>query len=92
MPVCMRSAVRDLFELPGESVTIKTQDASAPISAEQIVSIGMLGSSEALSWSQREGGLHITTPAERSCDHAYAFKIVHRERENQTAMRMKTNI
>jgi hypothetical protein len=39
------------------------------------VSIGMLGSSETLSWSQREDGLHITTPSQRPCDHAYSFEI-----------------
>ncbi len=60
---------------PGESALIKSLATGSRISAEQIASIEMLGSSEALSWSQGEDGLHITTPAQRPCDHAYSFKI-----------------
>ncbi len=60
---------------PGESAVIKSLGSGSPSSADQIESIVMLGSSESLSWSQREDGLHITTPAQRPCDHAYAFKI-----------------
>jgi len=60
---------------PGESAVIKSLGSGSPVNAEQIMSIGMLGSPEALSWSQREDGLYITTPSQRPCDHAYTFKI-----------------
>ena len=60
---------------PGKSVTIKTLGSGSPIKAEQIQQIQMLGSRETLSWSQAGDGLHITTPAQKPCDHAYAFKL-----------------
>ena len=60
---------------PGESTVIKSLGSGSPFSAGQIESIVMLGSSEVLSWSQREDGLHITTPSQQPCDHAYTFKI-----------------
>lgn len=60
---------------PGESAVIKSLGSGSQISAEQIASIEMLGSSETLSWSQHADGLHITTPAQPPCDHAYSFKI-----------------
>jgi hypothetical protein len=45
------------------------------VKAERVEKIQMLGSAESLSWSQREDGLQIMTPAQRPCDHAYTFKI-----------------
>lgn len=60
---------------PGEHVVITSLGAGSPIAAERIESIGMLGSSETLSWSQHEDGLHIATPSHRPCDHAYTFRI-----------------
>jgi alpha-L-fucosidase len=60
---------------PGESAVIKSLGSGSPVSADQIVSMEMLGSSERLDWSQHEDGLHITTPSQRPCDHAYSFKI-----------------
>ena len=60
---------------PGESAVIKSLGTGSPFAADQIASITMLGSAEALSWSQQEDGLHVTTPSQRPCDHAYTFKI-----------------
>lgn len=60
---------------PAEHVVIKSLGSGSPLPAEQIESIGMLGSSETLSWSQHEDGLHITSLSQRPCDHAYTFRI-----------------
>lgn len=61
---------------PGSSVKITSLAAGSPLSAEQISSIHMLGSDEALSWTQQDDGLQIDTPARKPCDHAYTFKIM----------------
>ncbi len=61
---------------PGENAVIKSLATGSLLAAEQIVAIEMLGSSEALAWSQREDGLHIATPRQHPCDHAYTFKII----------------
>ncbi len=61
---------------PGENAVIKSLATGSLLAAEQIASIEMLGSSEALAWSQRKDGLHIATPLQRPCDHAYTFKII----------------
>ncbi len=78
---------------PGESVVIKSLASGSRISAEQIESIGILGSSEALSWSQHEDGLHIMTPSQPPCDHAYSFKItlnpIERKFQNRRPRRQK---
>ncbi len=60
---------------PGQSAVIQSLGSGSSLKAEQIGSIHMLGSSEALTWTQREDGLHVTTPSQRPCDHAYTFKI-----------------
>jgi alpha-L-fucosidase len=60
---------------PGEQAVIKSLGRGSSLAAEQIESVEMLGSSEALTWSQQEDGLHITTPSQRPCDHAYTFKL-----------------
>jgi alpha-L-fucosidase len=59
----------------GDKAVIRSLGLGSLLPAEQIASIGMLGSSETLSWSQQADGLHITTPLQRPCDHAYTFKI-----------------
>jgi alpha-L-fucosidase len=58
---------------PGEQLTI---DSLKRLYASEICSVKMLGIDAALDWSLTEGGLVIKTPAERPCEHAYAFKIV----------------
>jgi alpha-L-fucosidase len=60
---------------PGKEALIRSLRSGASISEERIASIQMLGASETLTWSQREDGLHIATPQQRPCDHAYTFKI-----------------
>lgn len=55
--------------------TIRSLGSAAAPTA-QIEQITMLGTSEALVWSQDADGLMIKTPAQRPCDHAYVFKIV----------------
>lgn len=42
---------------------------------DQIDSIKLLGSKAKLRWSRTAGGLNITMPKERPCDHAVVFKI-----------------
>ncbi len=58
----------------GETV-IHTLGSGSRLPADQIESIHMLGLAEALSWSQRDDGLHITMPSQKPCDHAYTFKL-----------------
>jgi alpha-L-fucosidase len=60
---------------PGESVTIRSLGSGSPISADRIDHILMLGSDEPLSWTQSGEGLQVNTPAQKPCDHAFAFKI-----------------
>lgn len=60
---------------PGEAATVKSLGNASPVRAERIEHIQMLGSAEPVSWSQDDQGLHIQTPAQRPCDHAFTFKI-----------------
>jgi alpha-L-fucosidase len=58
----------------GETV-IKSLNSGSSIKAEQIVNISMLGSDEALRWSQDANGLRIQPPASKPCDYAYSYRI-----------------
>lgn len=60
---------------PGESAVIKSLGSSSAVKTEMIEQIEMLGAAEALSWSQHEDGLHIRTPSQPPCAHAYTFKL-----------------
>jgi alpha-L-fucosidase len=60
---------------PGETITIKSLGSSSSVKTEMIEQIQMLGTSEPLTWSQREDSLQIQTPPQKPCDHAFAFKI-----------------
>jgi alpha-L-fucosidase len=60
---------------PGAAATIHSLGNGSSISADRIGHIHMLGSGQALSWSQSDDGLVVETPSERLCDHAYTFKI-----------------
>jgi len=64
---------------PGESVQIKSLGSKSAITTGMISEITMLGSNEALSWSQDGNGLRIKTPRKKPCDHAYTFKIALRD-------------
>ena len=58
-----------------EAITIKSLGTSSSIHADRIKNIHMLGSDEALYWSQDAHGLTIKTPSQKPCDHAYTFKL-----------------
>jgi alpha-L-fucosidase len=60
---------------PGEATTIKSLGSNSPLGTGRIEQIQMLGSAEPLPWSQEEDGLHVKTPSQRPCEHAYTFKI-----------------
>ena len=43
--------------------------------AGKIEKINLLGHKGSLEFSQDEAGLHITMPADKPCDHAFALEI-----------------
>ncbi len=61
---------------PAGSVLIRAIGGDSPVKADQIAGISLLGASTTLTWWQDAAGLHIETPDEPPCEHAYAFKIV----------------
>jgi alpha-L-fucosidase len=61
---------------PGDEITIESLGSRAALKSGEIKSVEMLGSDEKLQWKHRPEGLTITTPAEKPCKHAYAFKII----------------
>ena len=42
----------------------------------EVARVSMLGSDALLNWWQDDAGLHITPPAEKPCEQAYAFKLM----------------
>ena len=60
---------------PEAAAVIRSLRTGSPISAERIEAIQMLGSNEALSWSQNATGLQICMPSQKPCDHAFTFKL-----------------
>lgn len=60
---------------PEETVVIKSLSANSPLQADQIAGISMLGTAEALSWSQDGSGLKISRPAQKPGEYAYTFKV-----------------
>ncbi|MCW4026700.1 MAG: alpha-L-fucosidase, partial [Candidatus Bathyarchaeota archaeon] len=64
---------------PGKEVKIKSLGSKSAITGSMISEITMLGSDEALSWSQDETGLKVKTPHKKPCSHAYTFRIVLKE-------------
>lgn len=60
---------------PEGEVLIRSLGSGSSISAAQIAQVQMLGSDEALGWSQDEGGLRVAVPAIKPCDHAYVYKL-----------------
>src|SRR5262249_42024961 len=56
---------------PGEAAVIKSLAIGSLVKTDMIEHIQMLGSSETLTWSQREDGLSIKTPSQKPCEHAY---------------------
>jgi len=64
-----------LLGWPGAAATLTSLGSEGPVSADQIASVTMIGSSGELSWSQDEGGLAVQLPAEPPCDHATVLRI-----------------
>jgi alpha-L-fucosidase len=82
-PDCVRFTVKDgilyaiCFGWPDSGAfTIKSLSSEHPVSKEGISSIKMLGSDEALKWSQTADGLRVTFPKQAPCRYAYTLKIV----------------
>ena len=63
------------LDWPGEQVII---ESLTRLYEEEITSVRMLGVDKELEWSMTREGLQITSPNERPCEHAYAFKIARR--------------
>ncbi len=68
------------LDWPGDECLIKSFISKnlrqIPMYKDEIKEITMLGDGKSLAWSWGEDGLHISTPDERPCDHAYVFKII----------------
>jgi len=41
----------------------------------KVAGVHLLGHPGSLAWAQKQDGLAITLPAQKPCDHAFAFKI-----------------
>jgi len=61
---------------PDDELLIKSLRAGSPHLSEQISEIGLVGFPQTLVWAQDAEGLRIKVPAQKPCEHAYAFKIV----------------
>ena len=72
--VKFKDALRDLHGLP-EGEALITSGSTLTVPGGLIEEITLLGHDGALEFSQDEAGLHITSPVEKPCDHAYTFKI-----------------
>lgn len=64
------------LDWPGKSLTITSMGTKSGLSPTEISSVRMLGVDKNLRWSRDEDGLTITTPDNKPCESAYAFKIV----------------
>jgi alpha-L-fucosidase len=62
-----------LLGWPGERVIIESLKG---LYQSEISSVKMVGTDRELEWSLTGEGLEIKTPDEKSCEHAYVFKIV----------------
>lgn len=60
---------------PDKAALIKSLGSGSAVPAQRIEHIQMLGTDEPVTWSQSEAGLHIDTPSQPPCDHAFTFKI-----------------
>jgi alpha-L-fucosidase len=56
-------------------LTIKSLAAGSPTYQGQVADVQLLGSNAKLAYSRDASGLAIPLPAQKPCDHAYAFKI-----------------
>ena len=60
---------------PGKQVTLTSLGSGSAVRADAIEDIVLLGSGQALEWSQSEHGLTIALPDARPCEHAFALRI-----------------
>jgi len=84
-PADIRFTVKDdilyaiCLDWPGEECIIKSlvshSQSQLLLYKDEIKEISMLGDGKPLEWSWGEDGLHIETPDEKPCEHAYVFKI-----------------
>jgi alpha-L-fucosidase len=56
-------------------LTIKSLAAGSPNCQGEVGGVQLLGSDAKLTYARDASGLTITLPAQKPCDHAYAFKI-----------------
>jgi len=61
-----------------DSLTIRSLKSGSDLFTGEIASVSLLGSKARIQWSRTPDGLVITTPKERPCDYATAFKITPR--------------
>jgi alpha-L-fucosidase len=61
---------------PEGEVTIRSLARGAALFSDEIRSVSLLGSREALNWTRDASGLKVRMPARKPCDHAFALKIV----------------
>lgn len=61
---------------PGKECRIKSLGTKAALLDKDIATVGMLGASGELEWSQGRDALAIKTPKKKPCRYAYTFKIL----------------
>ena len=63
------------MDWPGAKATIRSFASGSPLVQGDVRSVELLGVKGKLTWRRTAQGLEIDLPAERPCDHAYAFKV-----------------
>jgi len=61
---------------PEGQCLIRSLGLTGPAGAGAVRAVSLLGSDAPLSWSQDVDGLRIQMPAQKPCEHAYAFRII----------------
>jgi alpha-L-fucosidase len=56
-------------------LTIKSLAAGSALTQREIKSVALLGSKAKLKWTRNADGLTVELPAQKACEHAFAFKI-----------------
>ncbi|MCX7012650.1 MAG: alpha-L-fucosidase [Candidatus Sumerlaeota bacterium] len=64
-----------LLGWPEKQAVIRSLGKSSPLVQGEISDIRLLGHDGKLEWTRNEDGLVIQMPAEKPCEHAFAFKI-----------------
>lgn len=57
-------------------LTIKSLATASPLTKREIKSVTLLGSKAKLKWTRSADGLTVELPAQKPCEHAFAFKIL----------------